>query len=232
MIEHLKELRARLLRWALVFFILFVLAFWQAERVFAWLAHPMVEALGAHGKLVFIAPHEAFFTYLRVAMFAAFFGSFPLLLAEIWGFVVPGLYAHERKWFTPLLFIGALLFYLGAAFAYFGVFPFAFRFFFGFATEGIAALPSLKESLSLMMRLLIAFGIAFEVPLALFVLVRFGVVSAEALARQRGYVVLALFVLAAVLTPPDVVTQFMLALPMWLLFELSLLAARIGRRNG
>jgi len=229
-IEHLLELRKRLLRYLLVLLGAFALCFWQADSLFRFLAHPLQEALGANASFVFIAPHEAFFTYLRLSLFAAFFFTFPWLLAEAWAFVVPGLYEHERRWFTPLLFAAAVLFYAGAAFAYWGVFPFAFRFFFSFAGDGIAALPSLKETLSLSLKMLFAFGVAFEIPLALLLLLHFGIVTRTRLEKARGYVVLLLFVLAAILTPPDVVTQLLLAFPMWLLFELTLLAHRLIHR--
>jgi len=231
LLSHLIELRNRLLRYVLILLVAFALCFWQADLIFSWLSGPLRDALGAKPTMVFIAPHEAFFTYLRLSMFAAFFATFPWLLAETWGFVVPGLYEHERKIFTPLLILGATLFYGGGAFAYFAVFPFAFKFFFAFSSDYITALPSLKESLSLFMRMLFAFGLAFEFPLLLLLLLHFDVVTRAQLAANRGYVILAVFVVAAILTPPDVVTQFMLALPMWLLFEGSLLLHRIYSRD-
>ncbi len=231
MISHLIELRNRLLRYLLILFIAFAICFWQADALFDFLAAPLRAALGPHPTMVFIAPHEAFFTYLRLSMFAAFTLTFPWLLAELWAFIVPGLYAHERRIFTPMLLLGGALFYGGAAFAYLGVFPFAFKFFFGFATDHIAAMPSLKESLTLFIRMLFAFGVAFEMPLALLLLMHFGALTREKLAANRGYVVLIVFVAAAILTPPDVVTQIMLALPMWLLFELTLLLQRLLERN-
>lgn len=231
MISHLIELRNRLLRYLLVLFVGFALCFWQADNLFDFLAWPLRAALGPHPTMVFIAPHEAFFTYLRLSMFAAFTLTFPWLLAELWAFIVPGLYVHERRVFTPMLLLGGALFYVGATFAYYGVFPFAFKFFFGFASDHIAAMPSLRESLTLFIRMLFAFGVAFEMPLGLLLLMHFGVLTRENLAANRGYVVLIVFVAAAILTPPDVVTQIMLALPMWLLFELTLLLQRLFERN-
>jgi len=222
MMSHLIELRNRLLRYMLILILSFVLCFWQADALFSWLSEPLRAALGEHPTMVFIAPHEAFFTYLRVSMFFGFFITFPWLLAELWGFIVPGLYEKERRMFTPLLVAGGILFYGGGFFAYFGVFPFAFKFFFGFATDQIAAMPSLKESLTLFMRMLFAFGLAFELPMALLLLMHFSIVTAQQLRDNRGYVILILFVAAAILTPPDVITQAMLALPMWILFELTL----------
>lgn len=231
MIPHLIELRNRLLRYMLILILLFVLCYWQADILFGWLSDPLREALGKHATMVFIAPHEAFFTYLRVAMFFAFFATFPWLLAEIWAFTVPGLYAHEKTMFGPLLLAGGLLFYGGGLFAYLGVFPFAFQFFFSFSSGDIAAMPSLKESLTLFMRMLFAFGVAFEMPLILLLLLHFGVLTLEKLQANRGYVVLIVFVAAAILTPPDIVTQIMLALPMWALFELTLIAYRLMNRK-
>lgn len=223
MISHLVELRNRLLRYMLILMLAFSLCFWQSSTLFSWLSAPLMAALGSHGTMVFIAPHEAFFTYLRVAMFSAFFLTFPWLLAETWGFIVPGLYEKERRIFTPLLIAGGILFYSGGIFAYLGVFPVAFKFFFGFASEQITAMPSLKESLTLFMRMLFAFGLAFELPMALLLLMHFGVMTLEQLKTNRGYVILILFVVAAILTPPDVITQAMLALPMWILFESTLI---------
>ncbi len=224
MISHLVELRNRLLRYMLILILAFLLCFWQAGNLFSWLSEPLRAALGGHATMVFIAPQEAFFTYLRVSMFFGFFLTFPWLLAELWAFIVPGLYEQERRIFTPLLIAGGILFYGGGAFAYFGVFPFAFKFFFKFASDQITAMPSLKESMSLFMRMLFAFGLAFELPMALLLLMHFGIVTARQLKANRGYVILIVFIAAAILTPPDVVTQVMLALPMLVLFELTLIS--------
>lgn len=215
----------------LILILAFVLCYWQAGMLFSWLAEPLRSALGRHGAMVFIAPQEAFFTYLRVAMFFGFFLTFPWLLSELWAFIVPGLYEHERRIFTPLLFTGGFLFYFGGIFAYFGVFPFAFKFFFGFASDQITAMPSLKESMTLFMRMLFAFGLAFELPMILLLLMHFGIVTAKQLKANRGYVILIVFIVAAILTPPDVVTQVMLALPMLLLFELALIIQHFLTRN-
>jgi len=226
LISHLIELRNRLLRYMLILILALVVCFWQADILFSWISQPLRDALGAHPTMIFTAPHEAFFTYLRVSMFFSFFITFPWLLSELWAFIVPGLYKKERHLFTPLLLIGGLLFYFGGLFAYFGVFPFAFKFFFGFATDQIAAMPSLKESLTLFMRMIFAFGIAFELPMGLLLMMHFGVVTVEQLKANRGYVILIIFIAAAVLTPPDVITQTMLAMPMWLLFEMTLIGQR------
>jgi sec-independent protein translocase protein TatC len=231
LIPHLIELRKRLLRYLLILFFAFGLCTWQSNLLFSLLSEPLRHALGPHPMLVYTAPHEAFVTYLRVGIFFSFFLTFPWLLTELWGFIVPGLYEHERRVFTPLLLIGGLLFYCGGLFAYFGVFPFAFKFFFSFNTGDITALPSLKESLTLLMRMLFAFGIAFELPMVLLLLMRFGVMTPEKLRANRGYVVLLIFIAGAILTPPDVMTQLMLSLPMWLLFELTLIGNRLLDRR-
>jgi len=231
LIPHLIELRNRLLRYMLVLILTFLLCFWQADLLFSLLSHPLREALGAHATMIFTAPHEAFFTYLRVTVFFGFFLTFPWLLAELWAFIVPGLYERERSLFTPLLLAGGLLFYAGGLFAYLGVFPFAFKFFFGFATDQITALPSMKESLTLFMRMIFAFGLAFELPMALLLLMHFGAVTPQQLKANRGYVILIIFLAAAILTPPDVITQVMLALPMWLLFELTLIGQRFMKNR-
>lgn len=231
MIPHLVELRNRLLRYMLILILAFILCYWQANMLFSWLAEPLRAALGKHGTMVFIAPHEAFFTYIRVAMFFGFFLTFPWFLTEIWAFIVPGLYERERRIFTPLLLICGCLFYIGGTFAYFGVFPFAFKFFFGFASDQITAMPSLKESMTLFMRMLFAFGLAFELPMVLLLLMHFDIVTAKKLKANRGYVILVVFIAAAILTPPDVVTQLMLALPMLVLFELTLIVQHFLERN-
>jgi sec-independent protein translocase protein TatC len=231
LLPHLIELRTRLLRYMLVLGLAVVLCTWQAGTLFSWLSHPLREALGPHATMIFTAPHEAFFTYLRVGVFFSFFLTFPWLLAELWGFIVPGLYERERRLFTPLLLAGGVLFYTGGLFAYLGVFPFAFKYFFSFASSEITAMPSLKESLTLFMRMLFAFGIAFEMPLVLLLLMHFDVITSKGLRANRGYVILVIFILAAILTPPDVITQFMLALPMCLLFELTLLAERMLKKR-
>jgi len=227
LIPHLIELRNRLLRYMLALIVALLLCFWQSDILFSLISHPLREALGAHATMIFTAPHEAFFTYLRVTVFFGFFLTFPWLLTELWAFIVPGLYDRERRLFTPLLLAGGLLFYAGGLFAYLGVFPFAFKFFFGFATDQITALPSMKESLTLFMRMIFAFGLAFELPMALLLLMHFGAVTAQQLKANRGYVVLIIFIFSAILTPPDIITQVMLAMPMWLLFELTLIGQRM-----
>jgi sec-independent protein translocase protein TatC len=227
LIPHLIELRRRLLRYIVILFIAFALCSWQSDLLFSVLSAPLRHALGPHPMMVFTAPHEAFVTYLRVAIFFAFFVTFPWLLTELWAFIVPGLYERERRVFTPLLLIGALLFYIGGLFAYFGVFPVAFKFFFSFASGDITPLPSLKESLTLFMRMLFAFGVAFELPMVLLMLMRFGIMTPEKLSANRGYVVLLIFIAGAILTPPDVMTQMMISLPMWALFELTLIGNRL-----
>lgn len=231
LLPHLVELRTRLLRYVLVLVLALALCAWQAPTLFAWLSHPLRVALGPHATMIYTAPYEAFFTYLRVAIFFSFFLTFPWLLTELWGFIVPGLYERERRLFTPILLAGGILFYAGGLFAYLGVFPFAFKYFFSFTTAQITPMPSLKESLTLFMRMLFAFGVAFEMPLVLLMLMHFGIITAKSLRKNRGYVVLVVFILAAVLTPPDVITQFMLALPMILLFELTLVAERFLRKR-
>ena len=194
MISHLVELRKRLLRYVLILLLAFGLCSWQSDLLFSILSAPLRHALGPHPMMVFTAPHEAFVTYLRVGIFFSFFLTFPWLLAEVWAFVVPGLYEHERRVFTPLLLIGAMLFYGGGLFAYFGVFPFAFKFFFSFASGQITALPSLKESLTLFMRMLFAFGITYKV----FDTLNAGDVSADLhVPMWTGYALASLGIIAA-----------------------------------
>lgn len=236
LMDHLVELRGRLIRSVIALFVAFGVCFYFAEHIFSFLVQPLVRAFGTgEGKLIYTKLYEAFFVEVRVAFFAAFFVAFPIIANQIWAFVAPGLYKKERGAFLPFLIATPVLFTLGGALAYYIVMPTAFTFFLGYQGDigGIEqeALPAVGEYLSLVMHFILAFGIAFLLPVLLMLLERAGLVTRQQLANGRRYAILVAFVIAAVATPPDVLSQFMLAVPLILLYELSLVAIWFTERR-
>lgn len=223
--SHLEELRVRMTRMVIGALVGFLACFGIKERLFDMLLVPLKEAMPPGSKLIYTGLPEAFFTYLKVALVAGIFAASPYIFYQIWAFVAPGLYKDERKWIIPIAFFSALFFCTGAAFGYFVVFPFAFEFFMEFATDTILPMPSLKEYLSFSLKLLFAFGLVFELPLFIFFLARLGLVDAPLLRRIRKYAILCTFIFSAVLTPPDVVSQCLMAGPVIVLYELSIIIA-------
>jgi sec-independent protein translocase protein TatC len=236
LMEHLVELRRRLMRAFIALFLAFAVCFYFAGEIFAFLTQPLIAGFGTgQGRLVYTKLYEAFFVEVRVAFFAAFFVAFPVIANQLWAFVAPGLYVKEKRAFLPFLIATPILFLLGAALAYYLVMPVAIRFFLGYQGQipGIEqqALPAMGEYLSFVMHFILAFGIAFLLPVLLMLMERAGLVTRDQLKRGRRYAILVAFVVAAVATPPDVISQFMLAIPLILLYELSLIAIWFTERR-
>ncbi|MEO9601378.1 twin-arginine translocase subunit TatC [Parasphingorhabdus sp.] len=227
LIEHLIELRQRMLWSVAALVVAFLVSIVFADEIFGILVQPLTDAFPAgEGKLIYTKLYEAFFVEIKVAMFAAFFVAFPIISNQLWAFVAPGLYANEKKAFLPFLIATPLLFMAGASLAYYIVMPTAFRFFLGFEGQvgGLTqeALPAMGDYLSLVMQFVLAFGVCFQLPVLLLLLNSAGIVTRQQLKSMRRYMVVAAFALAAILTPPDVVSQLMLGIPLILLYEVSL----------
>jgi sec-independent protein translocase protein TatC len=224
-ISHLIELRDRLLRIVVGLLLVFIALFPFANDIYTLLAQPLLSKLPSGGQMIATAVTTPFFIPMKVAMLTAFVISLPNTLYQVWAFVAPGLYAHERRFIVPLVFSSTLLFLAGMAFAYFLVFPVVFGFIAGVAPEGVAVMTDIGNYLDFVMTLFIAFGLAFEVPVAVVLLVYFNMVNVETLREIRSYVIVGAFVLGAIFTPPDVISQLMLAIPLWLLYETGILVA-------
>lgn len=226
-VSHLIELRDRLLRSVVGFILVFIAFFPFANKIYAYLAAPLMSQLPAGGQMIATSVTTPFFVPMKVAMMAAFLVSLPHTLYQIWAFIAPGLYAHEKKLMVPMIISSCFLFLCGMAFAFFLVFPVVFGFIVGTAPEGVAVMTDIGEYLDFVLTLFFAFGIAFEVPIAVVLAVRFGWVTVAALKEARGYVIVGAFVIGAIFTPPDIISQFMLAVPIWLLYELGILVSAL-----
>ena len=225
-ISHLIELRNRLLKGVLGLVLVFICLFPFANKIYALLAAPLLAKLPAGGQMIATAVTTPFFIPMKVAMMAAFVISLPHTLYQIWAFVAPGLYAHEKKLMLPVIAASSILFLAGMAFAYFAVFPVVFGFIVKSAPTGVAVMTDISQYLDFVMSLFMAFGLAFEVPIAVVLVARFGWVTIKQLKEARSYVIVGAFIIGAIFTPPDIISQFMLAVPLWLLFEAGILVAQ------
>lgn len=236
LLDHLLELRTRLLRCVYAIAIAFVICFYFAKQILDILVHPLALAFPqGQGKLIYTKLYSAFFVDLKVSLFAAFLMSFPIICNQLWAFIAPGLYAREKKAFLPFLIATPILFSMGASLAYFIVMPTAFRWFISFqGNRGgleLEALPGIEEYLNLVMQFIFAFGISFLLPVLLMLLNRAGIVSRAQLVAARRYVIVGITALAAVITPPDVLSQLMLAIPLMILFEGTLIVMRFAEKK-
>lgn len=226
-LEHLVELRSRLLKACLSVLVVLLALLPFSQQLYSLLAEPLTSRLPEGSSMIAIEVASPFLTPFKFAMLLALILSIPVVLYQVWAFIAPALYRHEKRLAKPLLYTSVLLFYAGCAFAYFFVFPMVFGFFTSIAPAGVAVMTDINKYLDFVMTLFLAFGITFEVPIATIILVATGITTVEKLASWRGYVVVGAFAVAMVLTPPDVISQTLLAVPMWLLFELGLVMSRV-----
>jgi sec-independent protein translocase protein TatC len=224
-LSHLIELRDRLIRALGAILIVFICVFPWAKELYALLAAPLLASLPKGGQMIATDVVGVFLVPMKVALMVAFLVALPVVLYQAWAFVAPGLYAHEKKLVVPLVFASVVLFFAGMSFAYFLVFPTVFGFMASVAPEGVAWMTDIEKYLSFVMTTFIAFGVTFEVPVVVIVLVRMGMVSIAKLKEIRPYVIVGAFVIGAIFTPPDVISQIMLAVPLWLLYETGIIIA-------
>src|SRR6266850_1788348 len=223
LLEHLVELRNRIIHSMIAFFLAFLVCFFFAKNIYAFLTHPLLSALGPNRTMIYTALYETFFTYVKVGMFGALCLAFPFMAYQLWMFIAPGLYRHERNAFWPFLLATPVMFILGASFVYYLMLPFAIKFFLSYETPDIQLQARVGEYLSFVMTLIFAFGFCFEMPVLLMLLGRVGIVTSAGLKKMRRYAIVGVFAVAAVLTPPDVISQLSLAFPMVALYEISIL---------
>lgn len=227
LIEHLLELRDRLLRSVIVVLLLFLVLLSFANDIYHAVARPLLDVMPEGTSMIATGVASTFVAPMKLTGWVALFISVPYVLYQVWGFVAPGLYRHEKRFAAPVLVSSVLLFYAGMAFAYFVVFPLVFAFFTATAPEGVAVMTDIDAYLSFVLMMFLAFGVAFETPVAVVLLVAMGMVSTQTLTNARPYVIVAAFVIGMLLTPPDILSQFLMAIPMWLLFEVGLVVGRV-----
>ena len=228
---HLEELRRRLIICFSAIGVGFVICYIFSRRLFEILMMPLLSAMPPEEKLIYTGLPEAFFTYLKVAFLAGVLLAIPIIMYQLWMFIAPGLYDKEKRFALPIVFLSSVFFVGGALFGYFVVFPFGFKFFMGFSSDYVRPLPSMKEYLGFSAKLLFAFGIVFELPLFITFLAKLGIVDVPFLKAKRKYAILLFFVFASILTPPDVITQILMAGPLILLYEVSIIGARVFGRK-
>ena len=227
LMDHLIELRDRLLHMVLAILIVFIALFSFSEDIFTIAAQPLLGLMPEGTSMIATGVTSPFLVPFKLVLLLSVLLTIPYILHQIWAFIAPGLYRHEKRMATPILISSVVLFYCGVAFAYFVIFPILFGFFIGIAPEGVAVMTDIGQYLDFIIAIFLAFGIAFEVPVATFLLIAAGVTSADKLAGKRPYIIIGAFVVGMLLTPPDVISQSLLAIPIWLLFELGLIASRI-----
>ena len=225
-LSHLIELRDRLLRMVLAVALLFLCLFWFSDEIYSWLAEPLLAHLPDNTEMIAIDVAAPFFIPFKLVLMVCVFIAVPYLLYQIWAFIAPGLYTHEKRLVFPLLVSSTLLFYAGVAFAYYVVFPLVFKFFVSVAPDGVVVSTDIGRYLDFVITIFFAFGIAFEVPVATVLIVAMGIATPETLASKRPYFIVAAFIVGMFLTPPDIISQTLLALPMWLLFEVGIFFSR------
>lgn len=232
LMDHLSELRARLVRACLAVMTGFLACWAVVDPIFNALVDPLLRVLPEGSHAIYTTLPEGFFTRMHISFVAGVFVSSPIIFYQIWSFIAPGLYEEEKRDIIPIAVMSALFFISGGAFCYYVVFPNAFAFFVSYATDSIVAMPKISDYLSLVLKLILAFGLVFEMPLFAFFLARMGIISAALMRKVRRYAILAIFIVAAILSPPDVVSQLLMACPMLVLYEISILvAAAVGRRD-
>jgi len=229
-LSHLVELRDRLIRVLIALLIVFVPMAFFARELYTLLAAPLLHVLPAGGTMIATDVVGVFLVPMKVALTVSFLVILPYVLYQIWAFVAPGLYAHEKRFAVPLLVASVVLFFIGMAFAYFAFFPMVFGFMARFAPVGVAWMTDIEKYFSFVLTMFLAFGATFEVPVVVIVLVKTGLVSVEKLREWRPYVIVGAFVIGAVFTPPDVISQFMMAVPLWLLYEVGIFLANFISR--
>jgi len=230
-IDHLIELRDRLLRMVVAILIVFLCLFSFSEEIFSYFAKPLISLMPEGTSMIATGVTSPFLVPFKLVLMLSVLVSLPYTLYQLWAFVAPGLYKHEKSLIAPLVFSSVFLFYLGIAFAYFVVFPLLFAFFIAIAPEGVSVMTDIGAYLDFILAIFFAFGIAFEMPVATFLLVQAGVTTPKALAAKRPYIIVGVFVIGMLLTPPDIISQSLLAIPMWMLFEIGLLASKIVQKK-
>jgi sec-independent protein translocase protein TatC len=231
LIAHLIELRGRVLKAVVSVFVVFLCLVYFAQDLYHWLATPLLDTLPENAQMIATDVASPFFAPFKLTMVLSFFIAIPVVLYQIWGFVAPGLYKNEKRLVVPLLVSSTLLFYLGMAFAYYVVFPLAFSFFTSVAPEGVVINTDISSYLNFVLKIFFAFGLSFEIPVAIVLMCWTGVTTPDALREKRPYVIVGVFVLGMLLTPPDIISQTLLAIPMWILFEFGVVIGGIYTRK-
>lgn len=231
LIAHLTELRTRILRSVVAVLVIFLCLFYFSQEIYALVAAPLRAQLPEGASMIATGVATPFLTPFKLTLVISFFAAVPYILAQVWGFIAPGLYQHEKRIALPLLASSVLLFYGGMAFAYFAVFPIMFGFFSAVTPEGVDMMTDINQYLDFVLTIFFAFGVAFEIPVATFLMVWAGVVEVGTLRKSRPYVIVGCFIIGMVLTPPDIFSQTLLAIPMWFLFELGLIFSSMVQKN-